>query len=411
MSNLPSAFKRTISPSMIHGQVAPEFETVEAEFRKNFAQRGDIGAACTVFHRGTKVVDLWGGYRDSKTRAPWEEDTIEIVFSTTKGMAAITLAMLHSRGYLDYEERVVTYWPEFGQNGKEKVTVRQLISHQAGLAALDQSLDFTTMANLDKMAQILARQRPEWESGTRHGYHAVTLGFYENELVRRTDPQGRSIGRFFADEVAARLGIEFYIGLPPDVPLSSIGTLEISNNKLVFLASTVKENPKTLRMVLAMMNPRSLTSRVLASPLMSMGADFANPVYRRVEMPAVGGIGQARAIARAYSAMATGGRELGITPRTMDALKAPAVPPSRGERDLVMGFQIKHSLGFGKPCANLKFGSSDSAFGWPGLGGSFGFADPDAQIGFAYVMNRMGYSLTGDARTMSMANAVYRCLA
>lgn len=142
---------------MIHGHVASGFEAVEAEFRKNFAERREIGAACTVFYRGNKVVDLWGGYRDSKTRAPWEEDTLEIVFSTTKGLAAITLAMLTSPGYLDYDERVSAYWPEFSQNGKENITVRQLISHQAGLPVLEECLDFSTLADLDKMAEILAR--------------------------------------------------------------------------------------------------------------------------------------------------------------------------------------------------------------------------------------------------------------
>jgi CubicO group peptidase (beta-lactamase class C family) len=396
---------------MLHGRVAPGFEAVAAEFRTNFARRGELGAASAVYHRGAKVVDLWGGYRDRATRAPWDEDTLEIVFSTTKGMAAITLAMLNSRGYLDYEARVATYWPEFAQNGKPAITVRQLISHQAGLAALDEPLDYATLADLDTMAEILARQRPEWEPGTRHGYHAVTLGFYENELVRRTDPHGRSLGRFFAEEVAAPLGIEFYIGLPADVPLSRIGTLEITRNKLAYLVGTVKENPKTLRMVLGMLTPRSLTSRVLASPLMSMGADFTNPAYRGVEFPAHGGIGQARAIARGYSAMAMGGGELGITPTTMAALKAPAVAPTGGERDLVLGMDVKHSLGFGKPNATLKFGFSDSAFGWPGAGGSFGFADPDAQVGFGYVMNRMGSSFTGEARALALADAVYRCLA
>ncbi len=401
----------TVSPSLIHGQVAPGFEPVAAEFRKNFIKRGDTGAACTVYHQGTKVVDLWGGYRDRKTRAPWDEDTLEIVFSTTKGVAAIALAMLNSRGSLDYEERVASYWPEFAENGKEKVTVRQLISHQAGLAALDEPLDWAALADLDRMSQILARQRPDWEPGTRYGYHAVTLGFYENELVRRTDREHRSIGRFFAEEVAAPLGIEFYIGLPAEVPMSRIGTLEVDSNKLSYLVHTVKENPKTLRMVLGMMNPHSLTGRVLGSPLMNMGADFGNPAYRGVEFPAQGGIGQARAIARAYSAMAMGGEELGITPATMAALKAPAVPPRRGELDLVLGQELKHSLGFGKPCANLRFGTSDSAFGWPGYGGSFGFADPDAQVGFGYVMSRMGYSFTGDARTTAVANAVYRSLA
>jgi CubicO group peptidase (beta-lactamase class C family) len=195
------------------------------------------------------------------------------------------------------------------------------------------------------------------------------------------------------------------------VSLSRIGTLEINSNKLAFLAGTVKESSKSLGMVLAMMNPRSLTSRVLNSPLMAKGADFSNPDYRGVEFPATGGIGQARAIARVYSAMAMGGRELGITEASMAALKAPAISPTRGERDLVMCMQMKHSLGFGKPCANLTFGKSSSAFGWPGLGGSFGFADPDAQIGFGYVMNRMGSSLLGGARPMSLVNAVYRCLA
>ncbi|HET8579625.1 MAG TPA: serine hydrolase domain-containing protein [Nitrospiraceae bacterium] len=401
----------TVSPTMIHGQVAPGFEGVEAEFRKNFAERGECGATVTVYYRGSKVVDLWGGYRDPKSEAQWDEDTMEIVFSTTKGMSAIVLAMLNSRGYLDYDERMATYWPEFAQNGKGNITVRQLISHQAGLAALDEPLDYSTLADLDKMAQILARQRPEWEPGTRSGYHAVTLGFYENELVRRTDPQHRSIGRFFAEEVAVPLGIEFYIGLPKDVPLSRIGTLEVNSNKLAWVVGTVKENPKALRMVLAFMNPGSLTSRVLNSPLMVQGADFANPACRGVEFAAHGGIGQARAIARAYSALAVGGGELGITPKTMAALKAPAVAPTGGERDLVLGMELKHSLGFGKPTANLKFGSSDSAFGWPGAGGSFGFADPDAQIGFGYVMNRMGTSFTADARAMSLMDAVYRSIA
>jgi CubicO group peptidase (beta-lactamase class C family) len=399
-----------VSPTLIHGQVSPGFEAVESEFRKNFAERGDLGAAVTVYYRGSKVVDLWGGYRDRASEAQWDQDTMEIVFSTTKGMSAIALAMLNSRGFLDYDAPVVRYWPEFGQNGKENVTVRQLISHEAGLAALDEPLEYSTLADLDQMAQILARQRPEWEPGTRWGYHAVTLGFYENELVRRTDPQHRSIGRFFSEEVAAPLGIEFYIGLPENVPLSRIGTLEVNSNKLAWVVGTLKDNPKAVGMVLGFMNPDSLTSRVLNSPLMVQGADYANPQYRGVEFPGMGGIGQAGAIARAYSAMATGGGELGVTAKTMAALEAPAVAPTGGDTDLVLGMPLVHSLGFGKPNENLKFGSSDDAFGWPGAGGSFGFADPDAQIGFGYVMNRMGTSFTADARAMSLQDAVYRSL-
>jgi len=195
------------------------------------------------------------------------------------------------------------------------------------------------------------------------------------------------------------------------VPLSRIGTLEVNSNKLAWVVGTLKDNPKAVGMVLGFMNPDSLTSRVLNSPLMVQGDDYANPQYRGVEFPGMGGIGQAGAIARAYSAMAPGGGELGVTAKTMAALEAPAVAPTGGDTDLVLGMPLRHSLGFGKPNENLKFGSSDDAFGWPGAGGSFGFADPDAQIGFGYVMNRMGTSFTADARSMSLQDAVYRSLA
>jgi CubicO group peptidase (beta-lactamase class C family) len=163
-------------------------------------------------------------------------------------------------------------------------------------------------------------------------------------------------------------------------------------------------------MIFGMMNPRSLTGRAFPRQLTTLTTDFTNPAFRCVEVASASGIGQARAIARAYGALATGGAELGIKPRTMGALMAPAIPPTCGERDLVMGKDLQHSLGFGKPCANTRFSTNGRAFGWPGLGGSLGFADPDAQIGFGYVMNRIGYSMTADPRALPLADAVYRCL-
>lgn len=173
------------------------FEAVRDAFAENFVLRHELGGACCVYHRGEKVVDLWGGVRNEATGEPWEEDTMVLVYSTTKGLAAMTLALAHSRGWLDYEERVCAYWPEFARNGKERITVRQLLSHQAGLFAFDEQRDRDLVADLDRLAVVLARQKPAWEPGTRQAYHAITLGYYENELLRRVDPQHRSLGQFF----------------------------------------------------------------------------------------------------------------------------------------------------------------------------------------------------------------------
>ena len=174
---------------MVHGHVAPGFEEVRAEFERTFTERGELGAACAAYVRGEKVVDLWGGVRDARSGAPWEEDTIVLVYSTSKGLAAMTLALAHSRGLLDYDERVAAYWPEFAQAGKERVTVRQLLGHEAGLPVVDEPLNPELLQDHDRLAAAIARQRPLWEPGRRHGYHGVSLGWYEGELVRRTDPE------------------------------------------------------------------------------------------------------------------------------------------------------------------------------------------------------------------------------
>ena len=181
------------------------YEAVREAFAENFAKRRELGAACCVYHRGEKVVDLWGGVRNEATGDPWEEDTMVIVHSTTKGLAAMTLALAHSRGWLDYDAPVCKYWPEFAQNGKENITVRQLLAHQAGLFAFDEKVDRNVVADLDRLAIVMARQKPEWEPGTRQAYHAITLGFYESELLRRIDPKHRSLGQFFQDEIASPL--------------------------------------------------------------------------------------------------------------------------------------------------------------------------------------------------------------
>src|ERR1051326_2372121 len=192
----------------VQGHVSRGFEAVREAFAENFVRRGELGGACSAFHRGEKVVDLWGGIRNKRTGEPWEQNTMVVVHSATKGLAAMTLAIAHSRGWLDYEERVCTYWPEFAQQGKERITVRQLLAHQAGLFALDEPVDRAIVADLDRLAVVLARQKPAWEPGIYQAYHALTLGFYTGELLRRIDPQRRSLGQFFQDEIAAQIGAD-----------------------------------------------------------------------------------------------------------------------------------------------------------------------------------------------------------
>src|SRR5687768_2630571 len=186
----PADAARSVS---ISGYVTAGFEGVRQAFAENFTRRRELGGACCAYYRGEKVVDLWGGIRNKKTGEPWERDTMVIIYSATKGLAAMTIALTHSRGWLDFERTVASYWPEFAQHGKDAITVRQLLAHQAGLFALDEPVTRELVSDLDRLAAVLARQKPSWPPGARQAYHGITLGFYESELLRRIDPQHRTI--------------------------------------------------------------------------------------------------------------------------------------------------------------------------------------------------------------------------
>lgn len=381
----------------VQGQVSEGFEGVREAFAENFARRHELGGACCAYLRGQKVVDLWGGVRNEATGEPWERDTMVVVYSTTKGLAAMTLAVAHSRGWLDYEERVCTYWPEFAQQGKGEVTVRQLLAHQAGLFALDEPVDRSAVADLDRLAVVLARQRPAWEPGARQAYHAITLGYYEGELLRRIDPRHRSLGQFFQDELAAPLGLDFYIRLPESIPDSRLATIARPGPLAILLGFP-------LRMKLAAFNPRSNIRRALEGS--ELPHDAQRIYARDLEVPSGGGVGTARAIARAYGVFATGGRELQLRPETLRALTDPALPSRHGFHDECMMGPTQFALGFMKSNPDWPFGSVGS-FGSPGSGGSLGFADPKAGLGYGYVTNRMGTSLTGDPRDRALRDAIY----
>jgi CubicO group peptidase (beta-lactamase class C family) len=348
-------------------------------------------------------VDLWGGLRNKKTGEVWEEDTMVVVHSATKGLAAMTLAVAHSRGWLDYEERVSSYWPEFGQKGKERITVRQLLGHQAGLFAIGEAVDRATLADPDRLAAILARQTPAWEPGTRQAYHALSLGFYEGELLRRVDPRHRTLGRFFQDEIATPLGLDVFIGLPEAIPNSRLAVLAPPG-----WARTLLTLPLTL--LIDSMNPASNLYRALeVNPGTGVYLDAERVYARNLEVPSGNAVGTARAIARAYGVFAAGGRELGLRQETLDLLAAPAVPPSRGFHDECLKGNVRFSLGFMKPSPVWPFGGPRS-FGAPGSGGSLGFADPDAAVGYAYVTSQAGTHLTGDPRDRALRDALYRVL-
>lgn len=390
------------------GDVEEGYGPVADAFRRNFAERGEIGAACAVYRDGRKVVDLWGGYRDGESRAPWEADTLVPMFSTTKGVASMAVAVAHSRGLIDYDAAVAKYWPEFAAAGKERVTVRQLLSHQAGLCAIDERLELPDLVDLDRIAAVVARQKPAWEPGTRHGYHGITLGWYEGELIRRVDPQRRTLGRFFAEEVARPLGVEFYIGLPDSVPGERVAT--IHGYRPAEMLLHLHEFPP--RFVLGFLNPRSITYRTFGNPrITGLVNEYNRRELLRAEIPAANGVGQPRAVAAAYGEFATGGRRLGLTAETLDALSSPAVAPRDGRIDVVLHIESVFSLGYVKPFPRFVFGSGAGlAFGTPGAGGSFGFADPDVGVGFAYAMNRTGFRLYDDPRELALRDALYRCL-
>ena len=389
---------------IIEGTVDQGFEQVRDTFAENFARRHEAGGACCVYRDGRILVDLWGGVRNKRTGESWERDTMVVVHSATKGLAAMTLAIAHSRGWLDYEERVCAYWPEFAQQGKDRVTVRQLLAHQAGLFAIEEPVDRAVVADLDRLAIVLARQKPAWAPGERQAYHGLSLGFYEGELLRRVDPQHRSLGRFFHEEIATPLGEEMYIRLPEEIPNARLATLSPPGRLELLFGFP-------LRFTVEAMNPHSNIRRALeVNPGTGVYLDPERLYARNLEVPSGGAVATARGIAHAYGVFAAGGQQLGLGRETLDLLAAPAVPSAHGFYDeCLKGDGVQFSLGFMKSSAAWPFAGPRS-YGSPGAGGSLGFADPDTGIGYAYVTSQMGTELTGDPRDVALREALYTAL-
>ena len=366
----------------INGDVAPGFEPVREAFAANFAQHGDIGAALCVYRDGRPVVDLWGGQADPDTGRPWTRDTLQLVYSATKGATATAAHLLVQRGALDLDAPVAAYWPEFAANGKADIPVRWLLSHQAGLVALDQPVPLADTLAWHPIVAALAAQRPLWTPGTAHGYHGRTFGWLVGEVIRRVS--GRTPGRFFADEIAAPLGLDFFIGLPPS-ERARVSRMTYQQPEVDLSTVPLESIPEDLRdLVAAMSDPNSLSNRAfqLTDPA---DIDFNSPEVQAAEIPASNGIGTAHGLARLYAALI--GEVDGIRLLTPDTVAAATKEQSNGPDQVIM-LPSRFGSGYMLPTALMPL-TGPHSFGHPGRGGSLAFADPEHGIGFGYVMNNI----------------------
>jgi CubicO group peptidase (beta-lactamase class C family) len=389
----------------IEGTCDDRFIGVRSAFERNFAERGEVGASVCVTLDGETVVDLWGGVADPVTGRVWDRDTIGVVWSCTKGATALCAHMLVSRGALSLDAPVCAYWPEFAKSGKDAITVRMLLAHQAGLAALREPIPDAGYCDWELITTRLADQEPLWEPGTRNGYHALTYGHLVGEIVRRVT--GRSIGAFFRAEVAEPLGLDFWIGLPeseetrvaPTIPAEMPGPDDVI--------------PSFYRAALG--DPSSIAGMVLFYSGLALAPGWIDtrPAHA-AELPAFGGIANARALAGMYRPLANGGAPL------VDAEQVAVMGTvtSATSVDATMLVPTRWTTGFvksvdnraGRPGDRDGVVLSDDAFGHVGMGGSIGFADPRAALSFGYTMNRQGMSVGLDPRGQALVDAAYEAL-
>jgi CubicO group peptidase (beta-lactamase class C family) len=375
----------------VHGRVSAGFEAVREAFAANFDRRADVGAACCVYRRGRPVVDLRGGLADRSAGRPWAEDTIALVFSATKGVTAICVNRLVERGEIDLDAPIAGLWPGFAARGKERITPRDVLCHRAGLAAVEGDLTLAEVLAWEPVVAAIAAQAPGWEPGTAHGYHARSFGWILGELVRRAT--GRSLGRWLADEIAKPLGLDFWIGLP-----ASLGQR----------AARIIPPAGGSELVAELLGSSSLTARVMNGPadLFRYDEMWNRADVLAAEMPSSNGVGDARSLARLYAA--TIGPVDGVRLLAPATVAAACVPHSEGP-DRVILFPSRFGLGFALP-PFLCPACGPRSFGHAGAGGSLAFADPEAGIGFAYVMNEMRFGPEVDARSAALVEAVYRAV-
>ena len=391
----------------VQGHCDERFAEVADEFGRNLAQRGELGASVAITVEGETVVDLWGGHTDAERTTAWDKDTLAVAMSTTKGATSLCAHLLATTGELDFDEPVATYWPEFAAAGKEQVLVRHVLTHQAGLPAVRDPLPAGAFYDWDQMVERLAAEAPFWEPGTRHGYHALTFGFLVGEIVRRIS--GRSIGTFFADEVARPLDLEMWIGLP-----------ESQHHRVATLLEPPLPGPGDsvpAFLIQAMTDPTSIPGLVMGNNggYLVQG-EWDSPAALSAEIPACGGVTNARGLATLYRAIVHD-RRIGRFLLEPEDLARMGAVQSAATEDAVIASPGRWTLGFMKagwtsrdaqPPAIVSL--SDRAFGHTGNGGSIGFCDPGCDVSFGYVMNQMSAALGLGETGQSLVDAMYRAL-
>ena len=373
----------------VNGRCEPRFAGVADAFAENFRSRGEAGAAVAVTLRGEPVIDLWGGFADSARTRPWGEDTLVCMMSVAKAATALCAAMAVDRGLIGWDEPVARYWPEFAAAGKGGIPVRWVLDHRAGLPAITQAMPEGAAYDWDSMTAALAAQAPLSAPGKSRAYHSVTMGYLVGELIRRTD--GRSLGRFLAEEVCGPHGIDYWIGLPA----------ALHDRCAEFFGETAGT-------LFDRSDPDSPMARAMAQ---TPAEDVNTERFRAAEIPSINGIGAARGVARLFDGLAAGGVLDGSRLLGAEVLAEATAEQWFGREDL-LGHTRRMALGFalGLP-GHLAMGPSPRAFGHTGAGGAIGFADPDARLGFAYAPGRM-YSGPGiSPRLSALVDALYEALA
>ncbi|HJU12568.1 MAG TPA: serine hydrolase domain-containing protein [Candidatus Binataceae bacterium] len=389
---MPSEFK-------IEGECDRRFDNVRKAFAENFDQRGELGAAVSIVMDGRPLVDLWGGYADRAKGRPWQRDTLVNVYSTTKGLTATCAHRLIDQGKLDPDEPVAKYWPEFAQRGKNELPVRYVLSHRAGLPAIKKPLAETAIYDWETMVRALEEQEPWWQPGTKHGYHALTIGWLAGELIRRIT--GKGLGTYFRTEIAEPLGLDAHIGLDAkhDSRVSDL------------LPAPPPEPGQPDIIAEAQRDPQGLTACTFLNPPILSKPDVVNTrAWRAAEIGGGNGHTNARSLARLYGALARGGELDGYRIVRPESLERFWAEQSFGPDQVLMQLPTRFSMGFMLSQPGMGFGPNIKAFGHPGAGGSLGFADPVKKIGFGYTMNQMANGLLIDSRAAALINAFYASL-
>ena len=371
----------------VHGYFDPKFTATVAQFASHFTKGEDVGASFALSRDGEMVVDIWAGYLDEGQQQPWQEDTIVNVYSSTKTVSFLCALVLADRGLLDFDAPVARYWPEFAQNGKEGVLVWHIMDHAAGLSGIDEPLTAEDVYDWEKVTDALAAQAPWWEPGTATAYHALTQGFLIGEVIRRITC--KTFGEFLRDEVAGPLGADFYVGVP-ESEFHRIGDLIVPEGVSLGQGAA----------------PDSIAARTFANPPAN-AKDSWTDAWRKAEIPAANGHGNARSLVRLQTPLACGGSAWGVDLMSEKTARMIMEPRIEGT-DMALGVPMTFGLGFGLNRGPIPLSPNLNTCFWGGWGGSSVVIDQDARVAMSYVMNRMFPGLLGDLRGFSIRGQAYK---